>query len=116
MTITSLGAVFLGGALGGLARAWLATRLTGAGGLLAVNTSGSFALGWLAATVAPESAVWLFWATGVLGAYTTVSSFALQSVQMWLEGARGRASANVIAAVVLSVAAVALGYGLGAMP
>jgi CrcB protein len=115
LTVSSALAVFLGGALGGLARAWLATRISGAGGLLVVNISGSFALGWLAATVALDSTVWLFCATGILGAYTTVSSFALQTVQMWQAGVQAQAIANVAASVAMSVCAAALGVWLGAL-
>jgi len=58
---------------------------------------------------------WLFLATGVLGAYTTVSSFALNTVQMWQSGGRARAVANVAGSVMLSVVAVALGFWLGGL-
>jgi CrcB protein len=107
-------AVIAGGGLGGFARAWLCARLTGARGLAVVNMTGSFALGLLAAHAAPASPLWLFAATGVLGAYTTVSSFALQSVQMWQAGAHGQAGLNVAGSVLLSVGAVALGLWVGA--
>lgn len=112
--VTSVFVILAGGGLGGLARAWLCGWLTGARGVAMVNVTGSFALGLLAAHAAPDNLFWLFLATGVLGAYTTVSSFALQSVQMWQTGARMRAATNVAGSVLLSLGAVALGLWLGA--
>lgn len=106
-------AVMAGGAFGGMARAWLCTRIHGAAGVMLVNGTGSLALGYLAARAAPESALWLFLATGVLGAYTTVSGFALQTLQMWQSGARFRAAANVAGSVTMAVAAAALGLWAG---
>ena len=108
-------AIIAGGALGGLVRSWICTRLSGARGIAVVNTTGSLALGVMAANVAPGSLVWLFLATGVLGAYTTVSSFALNTVQMWQAGGHARAVANVAGSVMLSVAAVAFGFWLGGL-
>lgn len=112
--VAAILAIIAGGALGGGVRGWVCARLAGPGGVLAVNASGSLALGVLAATAAPGSALWLFLATGVLGAFTTVSSVALHSVQMWQAGARGRAVANVAGSVGLALGAVALGLRLGA--
>lgn len=109
----SILAVMAGGAFGGMARAWLCTRIRGAAGVMLVNGTGSLALGYLAARAAPDSALWLFLATGVLGAYTTVSGFALQSLQMWQGGARFRAAANVVGSVAVALAAVALGLWAG---
>lgn len=103
----------VGGAFGGTARAWLCARIRGAAGVMLVNGSGSLALGYLAARAAPDSALWLFLATGVLGAYTTVSGFALQSLQMWQAGARRRAAGNVVGSVAVAVAAAALGLWAG---
>ena len=40
--------------------------------------------------------LWLFCATGVVGAYTTVSSFALMTLRLWQDGARRQAVANVV--------------------
>jgi len=108
-------AVLTGGALGGLGRAWLCARLTGARGVAAVNVTGSFAMGLLVAHAAPGSLVWLFAVTGILGAYTTVSSFALNTVQMWQSGAYLWAGINMAGSVMLSVGAVALGFWLGAV-
>lgn len=108
-------AIIAGGALGGLVRNWICARLSGARGIALVNATGSLALGALAANAAPGSLLWLFMATGVLGAYTTVASFALDTVLMWQAGGRALAVANVAGSVMLSVAAVALGFWLGAL-
>ena len=113
-SLIAMGAIMAGGALGGLARAWLGTWIGGVWGLLAVNATGSFALGVLAAQAAPDSALWLFCATGVVGAYTTVSSFALMTLRLWNDGARGRAVANVAGSTGLALGGAALGLWLGA--
>lgn len=108
-------AIMAGGALGALARSWICAHLAGPLGVLAVNVSGGFAIGLLAAWAAPDSALWLFAITGVVGAYTTVSAFALQSVQLWHAGRHGMAFVNVVGSVVLAIMATALGLWLGAL-
>jgi CrcB protein len=115
--------VALGGALGGVARFWLsglvARRLGEAfpWGTLAVNVTGSAALGTLAA-VALDPAddtvlrlpLWLMLAVGVLGSYTTVSSFTLQTLALARAGERWSALANVALSVTLCLGAATLGY------
>jgi CrcB protein len=115
--------VALGGALGGVARFWLsglvARRLGEAfpWGTLAVNVTGSAALGMLAA-VALDPAdhavlrlpLWLMLAVGVLGSYTTVSSFALQTLSLARAGERWSALANVALSVSLCLGAASLGH------
>ncbi|MBN2759725.1 MAG: CrcB family protein [Rhodobacteraceae bacterium] len=114
LTLTSVLAVFLGGALGGVARAWISAKVVGPVGILLVNVSGSFALGLLAGFATQSSLLWLVLATGVLGAFTTVSSFALLSVQMWGAGRKKRASGYVVMSVLSSVCAVGLGFWVAA--
>ncbi len=48
--------------------------------------------------------------TGVLGGYTTVSSFSLQTINLVLDRRAGLAVLNVIASTTLCLIAVALGY------
>lgn len=108
-------AIALGGALGALARHGLSAALhTAFGarfplGTLAVNVAGSFAMGWLFALfaermhVAPE--VRLLLMTGLLGAFTTFSTFSVETLALlhagrWLAGA-----ANVLSNVALCLAA-----------
>jgi len=86
-------------------------------GTFFINFSGCLAIGVLA-TVAEERAVLstelrLFLLLGVLGGYTTFSSFGLETHRLLLEGSVGLALANVLGSVVLGLAGVAAGAALG---
>lgn len=82
-------------------------------GTLIVNVTGAFAIGVMAALGgAPSSDAWLFGVTGLLGAYTTVSSFSLQTLALAREGGQRQAFNNVAFSVAFSLAAAALGYAL----
>jgi CrcB protein len=117
--------IALGGALGSVGRFWLsglvAARIGSAfpWGTLLVNVSGSFAIGLLAALVEPGGRRYLppagreFFMYGLCGGYTTFSSFSLQTLELMHEGELGRAGLNVVASVLLCLAAVWLGYLLG---
>jgi CrcB protein len=80
-------AVAVGGALGAPARYLLGRSLHASGGVplatLTVNISGAFVLGVLVVLVGerlpPTRYVRAFFGTGVLGAYTTYSTFAVES-------------------------------------
>ena len=78
-------------------------------GTLAVNVSGSFALGLV-------SGLGLAWLTvvgaGGLGAYTTFSSFAIELVRLHRERHRTTAAAYLVVMVVACVAAAWLGLEL----
>lgn len=112
-------AIGVGGFVGALARyaVHVATlRLFGPAlplGTLAVNVSGSFALGVLFAiseTHAVPPAVRLGLGVGVLGAFTTFSTFAVDTIALGArDGGGGLALGNVALNVLLSVAAAALG-------
>ena len=84
-------------------------------GTFIVNVTGAFAIGAMAAIMrGPSSDAWLFWVTGLLGAYTTVSSFSLQTLALAREGASRQAFNNVAYSVAFSLAAAALGYAIAA--
>ena len=115
--------VALGGALGGLARYWVsgvvAQRFgeTFPWGTLVVNVTGAAALGGLAALVLASDAdasrtmpLWTLLAIGILGSYTTVSSFSLQTLALLRSGETGHAVCNVAGSVAACLAAAALGY------
>ncbi len=115
-------AVAAGGSLGALGRylaiSWLSHRL-GTGfpyGTLAVNAAGSLLLGAFVALgagqwrIAPE--VQAFVAVGVLGAFTTVSTFALDTAYLAGQHRRLLAGAYVVLSVALSLAGAAMGYYL----
>ena len=114
--------VALGGALGSVARyalSGIAVRWLGAAfpyGTLFVNVMGSFAIGLLAALVAADGRPSLgadaraFLLVGVLGGFTTFSSFSLETLNLARSGALAPALLNVAGSVVLCLAAVSLGF------
>jgi fluoride exporter len=109
--------IALGSALGGVLRFWLGdvvgNRLGAAYlGTLFVNVSGSFAIGFIAA-LGPIPFTRQLLMIGLLGGYTTFSSFSLQTLELAHEGRWSTAAANVALSVILSLAAVWLGHLCG---
>jgi CrcB protein len=114
--------VGLGGALGSMARYWcsgfVADRVgeTFPWGTLLVNVVGSFIIGFFATLTGPDgrliagSAARQFVMTGILGGYTTFSSFSLQTLNLARDGEWLRAGGNVVLSVVLCLLAVWLGH------
>ena len=111
--------VGVGGAVGATARygvTILAGRLTTLPlGTLAVNVTGCFAMGLLAAGLAFRGGQHLapLLLTGVLGGYTTFSAFSLDTLTLWERGAAALALGYVAASVLLSLMAVTAGLALG---
>jgi CrcB protein len=81
-------------------------------GTLAVNLSGAFALGVLAGAAAGEDLTRLLGA-GFLGAYTTFSTWMLQSQRLAEHGERRSALLNVVLSTALGLAAVWAGMRIG---
>jgi CrcB protein len=119
--LQGLGWVVLGSVLGGPARYFVSGVVgrhigeTFPWGTMIVNISGAFVAGLLAALataggVLPMPVAWQFAVTGFLGAYTTVSSFSLQTLALVRDGQALRAGGNVLLSVVFCLSAVALGY------
>ena len=111
--------VALGSALGGVLRFWLAAMMgdkLGAPhlGTVFVNVTGSFVIGFIAA-LGPLPWKQQLLMVGILGGYTTFSSFSLQTLELAHEGRWATAGANIILSVVLSLVAVALGHLCGAL-
>jgi fluoride exporter len=115
--------VGLGGFAGAVARyvvdGVVADRTGGAfpWGTLAINVSGSFVLGLLFALTA-ERAILPAEVRGPLligfiGAYTTFSTYMLESWRLVETGEIGAALANIIGSVVLGVIAVVAGLAIG---
>ena len=112
-----------GGAVGAVLRALVDTAVPRRDlasfpvGILLVNLSGSLLLGVLVAVVArraaPEHLVPAL-GVGVLGAYTTFSTFTVDAVRLVEAGAPTRAVAYVLASVGLGLAAAVAGLALGA--
>lgn len=117
-----LAAVAVGGAIGASCRYGIglaASRWLGAAfpfGTLLVNVLGCLLMGLFAAVMAKHSSAaheWqLFIAVGVLGGFTTFSSFALEAFTLAQRGEVGLALLYVGASVLLSLAALALGFML----
>jgi CrcB protein len=120
-------AVMLGGALGtGLRMAlsgWLAAKCgeTFPIGTLVVNISGCFVIGAFAELTGPDG---VFFTSplarqvvmlGVLGGYTTFSSFGLQTLNLAQDGEWLRAGSNAVLSLVLCLLAVWLGHALAAL-
>jgi CrcB protein len=114
--------VAIGGALGSVARyacALAAVRwvgLTFPWSTLFVNVTGSFAIGVLAALVAADGRPLLgadgraFLLVGILGGFTTFSSFSLETLALARSGALAAAAFNVVLSLVLCLAGVWLGF------
>lgn len=115
--------VAVGGAIGSVLRylvGVLTLRQFGPGfpwGTLAVNIVGSLAIGILTEMIArrfnASMELRVFLVTGVLGGFTTWSSFSLDTVVLYERGDFGLAAAYVIGSAVVSFAAVFAGLALG---
>lgn len=115
-------AVALGGALGSLARYFIAGTVQSAAwpgfpwGIFVVNISGGLImgiiveLGALKLTLTPELRAFL--TVGVLGGYTTFSTFSLDSALLIERGAWGSAAAYMAGSAILSVLALFAGLWL----
>jgi len=122
MNPTDLLLVAVGGALGSMARyivSVTAGRMFGLDfpwGTLTVNVVGSFAMGLFVGLLALKfdgsTALRLFFAVGVLGGFTTFSSFSLDTVVLWERGAVLAAAGYVVASLVVSLGALAAGLAL----
>jgi len=114
--------VFVGGGLGAALRHGvnlLSARLVGTAfpyATLFENVSGSLVMGLLTALFVARSGMpqhlRLFLTTGILGGYTTFSTFSLDSALLYERGELGLAALYVIASVVLSLAGLFFGLFL----
>lgn len=119
MSLLVLAGVGVLGGIGAVARflvdAAVADRVATSfpAGTLAVNLSGALAVGVLLGATANEDAIRLI-ATGLLGAYTTFSTWALESHRLAEGGELRLAGLNFAVSLVLGVAVAWLGTELGA--
>jgi CrcB protein len=84
-------------------------------GTLTVNLSGSFLLGLLTGVAAHHGlapAVVTVLGTGLLGAYTTFSTFSYETVRLLEDGAVAEATLSVAGSLLFGLAAAAAGLGL----
>jgi CrcB protein len=125
--MSGLISVALGSVLGAVARyfisGFVARRVgeTFPWGTLFINVSGAFLIGLFGGLAQNDASIlaspdpWLFAVTGFLGAYTTVSSFSLQTLTLARDGESRRAIAYVAISVTFCLAAVTLGFLAGRM-
>lgn len=110
--------VALGGAIGSLARFGLAGAINYRGhpwGTVAVNIVGSFALGlvvgaWGFRVDGPRH---IGLAVGLLGGFTTFSTFAMDTIYLWENGEIVTAVTSVAISIVVGLAAAVAGLLLG---
>jgi len=124
-TPTTWLAVALGGALGSLARYWLAaamTMLTGPRfpwGTLLINILGSFIIGLVAgvtlvpARLSMHPDLRIFLMVGVCGGFTTFSAFSLQTLELLQSGEVLPATGYVVGSVVLCILGAWFGWFIG---
>lgn len=117
--------IALGGAIGSVARYWIALWMQPYSqnlpwGTIGINIAGSFAIAFfgtltLAQGRYPVPEIWrLAFMVGVCGGFTTFSSFSLQTFDLLRAGAPGRAFMNIAFSVLVCLAATAAGYLLAA--
>jgi fluoride exporter len=116
--------IAIGSAIGGVARYWcsgVAARLFGETfpwGTIFVNVTGSFIIGLFATLTGPDGRIFAsstarqFVMLGLIGGYTTFSSFSLQTLNLANDAEWLQAGGNVVASVVLCLLAVWLGHVL----
>jgi CrcB protein len=119
----TIAAIALGGALGSVLRYLMANAVQGwAGrqfplGTLAVNVLGSLVIGllyvWLLERTSAGVTARAFWMVGVLGGFTTYSSFSLETFNLIAQAAYLRALANAVLSVVLCLVATWVGVLAG---
>ena len=122
MNALNLLLVAIGGAIGSAARyllSALALRASGSlfpFGTFAVNLLGCIVFGLIAGAadqrVPLTSAARAFLLAGILGGFTTFSSYAFESFWLLRDGQVVAASLNIVGQVVLGLAGVAVGFAL----
>jgi len=118
--------VLAGGFIGGIARfllsGFVGRRIgeTFPWGTFVVNVTGAFLIGAAAGLAQGAGGILSgemvrdFLMVGLFGGYTTVSSFALQSLSLAMGGQQRQALFNIVASALLGVAAVGAGFAAAA--
>jgi len=117
--------VFVGGGLGAAARYWLSglvyQRFGGnfPSGTLAVNIVGCVLIGLMMSALEDRFVLYpslrIFLTIGILGGFTTFSSFSFETIALLRDGEVLYASANVVLSVMMCLGGTWLGFSLGRM-
>jgi CrcB protein len=124
--------IAVGGALGSMARFWLAAfvaELLGPQfpygpqlpwGTILINILGSFVIGFFATFTGPDGRMIASFNTrafvmvGICGGFTTFSAFSLQTLDLMRDDHWGQATANILLSVIVCLFAVWAGHALAA--
>ncbi len=122
MNFVVMAAVGAGGAIGSMARYLIAGWVQSAAwagfpyGIFAVNVSGGFVMGILTELMALKFNVTpvtrAFLTTGIMGGYTTFSTFSLEAAMLIQRHAYGQATFYIAGSALLSIIALFLGLWL----
>jgi fluoride exporter len=122
--------VAIGGALGSVARFWLAACVADLlgpqfpygpqmpWGTILINISGSFVIGFFATLTGPGGRFLVSFDTrafvmvGICGGFTTFSAFSLQTLDLMRANHWGQAAANILISVIVCLLAVWAGHML----
>ena len=112
----SILAIAAGGAIGAVLRHFVNVMFAGGGfpwGIMLCNVAGSFVMGVLIALFAnvwdvPPAAK-AFMTVGILGGFTTFSSFSLDAVLLWQRGEMAQAAIYTFGSVALAIAGLVAG-------
>jgi len=123
MNSTQIIAIMLGGSLGAISRYLISTWINNKidanfpFGTLSVNVVGSFLMGflamWLVEKIGLNPLLRLALFVGFLGAFTTFSTFSMETFNLFEEGLALRALLNMLINVSFTVLAVWMGVLLG---
>ena len=117
--------IMLGGALGSGLRYtlanWIDARFNPAlpWGTITVNIVGCFVIGLFVGLIEGSSTISPLWKAfvtiGILGGFTTFSSFSLQTIMLWQNGAWLFALLNVLISVAACLVATTAGFALAGL-
>ena len=123
LSVSQLLVIMLGGGLGATARFLVSTKISEKlgnsfpYGTLTVNMIGSFVMGLLAIILVERMQLDPLYRLGIfvgfLGAFTTFSTFSMETLNLFDQGMPMRALLNIFSSVLFSVLAVWLGVLLG---
>jgi len=121
--VTQLAFIAAGGATGALMRYWLSNgiyALLGRGfpyGTLTVNVVGSLSMGFIYVFMIERMDVGVEWRAGLmiglLGAFTTFSTFSIETLNLLESGEQFKAAMNILLSVTLCILGCWLGMVVG---